>query len=169
MDENWKQISGYRTYWVSNRGSVKTTDYNHTKKEKKLNVFRNVSGYAACNLMQDGKRHRKLVHRLVCIAFIENPNGCPEVNHIDGNKMNNDVSNLEWCTSKQNSIHAHKSGLVKVAKGEKHYKSYLSSEQISIMKRMIAEKMKGRTIANIFGVGEKYVSSVKRGKSRVNG
>ena len=60
----------------------------------------------------DGNLHRDIyIHRIVALAFIPNPNGYGEVNHIDGNKKNNDVSNLEWCNRQMNNLHAFKTGL----------------------------------------------------------
>ena len=69
-------------------------------------------GYPNVNLRgSDNKCKLKCVHRLVAITFIPNPDNLPEVNHIDGDKSNNNVSNLEWCTSKHNNHHARSTGL----------------------------------------------------------
>lgn len=68
-------------------------------------------GYHFVALSKDNGYHNKLVHRLVAEAFIPNPNNYPCVNHKDGNKSNNSVSNLEWCTIKQNLHHAVETGL----------------------------------------------------------
>lgn len=74
-----------------------------------------IDGYPQVNLItrlaKNGYRHSIKVHRLVALAFIENPHGYIEVNHIDGNKLNNHYSNLEWCTRSQNIRHCHKLGL----------------------------------------------------------
>ncbi len=71
-----------------------------------------------CNGL-DKKRYS--VHRLIALTFIPNPENKPQVNHIDGNKQNNHVSNLEWCTSQENNIHAYKIGLNKAKKGNDHF------------------------------------------------
>jgi len=69
------------------------------------------SGYARVELWENGVGKKHLVHRLVAAAFIPNPQGKPQVNHIDGNKSNNRASNLEWVTQSENQIHAYANGL----------------------------------------------------------
>ena len=68
--------------------------------------------YAAVTYWVDGEQRREYVHRLIAQAFIPNPHGLPQVNHIDGNTKNNTVENLEWCTVKHNMQHAYANGLI---------------------------------------------------------
>lgn len=165
--ENWKKIEGYKNYYVSSHGKVKTTDYNHTGQEKTLSVFKNSYGYIACNLMQDGVRKRKLVHRLVAKAFHPLSERLGDtVNHKDGNKENNFYQNLEWCSIQDNLNHAMVNGLRGYASGETHYKAKIPSETIVSIKLMLSKNMKGRDIASAHGVGEKFVSAIKRGITR---
>ena len=89
------------SYYVTEYGNV----YN-SKTNKVLCWCDNGSGYKLVYLMINGKRKSKLIHRLVAEAFIPNPNNLPQVNHIDGDKSNNHVSNLEWCTCEYNNNHA---------------------------------------------------------------
>lgn len=91
-----KQINAIGIYYVDKYGVV----YDHNGDRKKLT--KSGVGYLTANI--DGKRN--YVHRLVAEAFIPNPNNLPEVNHKDGNKTNNHVSNLEWCTRLDNVHHA---------------------------------------------------------------
>jgi hypothetical protein len=72
------------------------------------------SGYKIVNLKVDGKQHNHLVHRLVAASFVPNPENKKFVNHIDGNKLNNEVSNLEWCTRSENMKHANEIGLADI-------------------------------------------------------
>ena len=103
MEEVWKDIEGFEgLYQVSNLGNVKSLNYNHTKKEKKLCKRKDKSGYLYVNLCKQGKHKSFKIHRLVSKAFIENPNNYSFVNHKDENKQNNVVTNLEWCTHKYN-------------------------------------------------------------------
>ena len=76
-------------------------------------VLNNVNGYKYIGLTINNKHVNKSIHRLVAENFIPNPENKPEVNHKDGNKLNNDFSNLEWVTSKENQAHAIENGLVR--------------------------------------------------------
>ena len=78
-----------------------------------LNIRRDKNGYTHYYIrdLSTGKRKDFKGHRLVAEYFIDNPNNYPIVNHIDGNKANNHIENLEWCTHSQNNIHAYKNGL----------------------------------------------------------
>lgn len=103
MKEIWKNIKGYEgLYQVSNLGRIRKI------------VLQSVlnDGYKCFNLIKDNNKKIMKVHRAVAEAFIPNPKNKPQVNHIDGNKQNNNVSNLEWVTASENMIHAIKTGLV---------------------------------------------------------
>ena len=115
MQEIWKDIKGYEGFYqISNLGRVKSLHYKnvYSNKEKVLRERDNQDGYVSVVLK--GKKH--YIHRLVAGAFVENPNQFKEVNHIDGNKRNNNAINLEWCTRSQNIIHAIEIGLLNKAK-----------------------------------------------------
>lgn len=103
-EEIWKEIAGFEgLYAVSSKGRVK-----NLKSGKVLKNLVNTHGYARVGLCNGNGTKRKMirVHRLVAQAFIPNPNGLPQVNHIDEDKTNNNVSNLEWCTASQNTRHS---------------------------------------------------------------
>ena len=107
--EIWRDISGYPGYQVSNLGRVKSLERKvkhmnsyRTVKEKILNTRKFKNGYLVINLHNKGKRKTMTVHRLVCEAFIPNPNNLQYVNHKDECKTNNNVENLEWCTIEYN-------------------------------------------------------------------
>lgn len=120
MKEIWKDIEGYEgLYQVSNFGEVKSLERTKTngkgivKIEEKI-LTQNITnwGYYRVALYKNGTRKYHRVHRLVAKAFIDNPNNKEQVNHIDGNKLNNHVSNLEWCTRLENMYHARITGLI---------------------------------------------------------
>ena len=97
--EIWKPIPNYENYEVSNLGRVRSLNYNNqTDKVRILKLTIRKDGYTQIMLNKEGKKKTYQVHRLVAEAFIPNPQSLPEVNHIDENKQNNDVSNLEWCS-----------------------------------------------------------------------
>lgn len=100
MEETWLPIEGYNNYSVSNLGNVKN---NKTNKLMKSTVK---GGYSTINLINNnGDRNSFKVHRLVALAFIPNPENKSDVNHIDRNKTNNCVTNLNWMTKTENQKH----------------------------------------------------------------
>lgn len=102
MKEIWKDIIGYEgLYKVSNQGRVKRLYRNGG--EKILKAGKTTNGYLQVALCKEGKPHYMRVHRLVAQHFLPNPNNLSEVNHIDENKDNNCISNLEWCTRQYNA------------------------------------------------------------------
>lgn len=120
--EIWKDIKEYEgIYQVSNIGRVRSLDRiniykNGTKRFEKGKIkvlSKNKLGYVQIILNKENKRCSRRVHRLVAQAFIPNPNRYEEINHIDGNKLNNNATNLEWCNRKQNVRHAINKGLRK--------------------------------------------------------
>lgn len=101
--EKWKDIEGYPNYQISSEGRVKSLSNNKTRKEKILKSIKINSGYLCINLCKEGKIKHYLIHRLVASAFINNPDNLLEINHIDEDKTNNRVENLEWCSRDYNT------------------------------------------------------------------
>ena len=111
--EIWKSIHGYEgIYEVSNLGRVRSVRRNIVMSCRKMKN----NGYITCNLSHNGKVKCKLVHRLVAETFIPNHQNKPEVNHIDGDKQNNSVKNLQWVTPSENQRHSIDLGLRKGSK-----------------------------------------------------
>lgn len=120
MQEIWKDIKGYEgLYQISNYGNVKSLKrYVNTNggakrlvKEKMLKPVIDNTNYYVVSLWKNNICQRTHIHRLVIENFISNTYNKTFVNHIDGNKLNNNVDNLEWCTPKENNIHAYEIGL----------------------------------------------------------
>lgn len=108
--EIWKDIVGYEgLYQVSNIGRVRSLPRNSTK--GKILKPRLQHDYYTVHLSKNGKTINKLIHRAVAESFLTNNYNLPEVNHIDGDKLNNRLDNLEWCSTSYNAIHAFKLGL----------------------------------------------------------
>lgn len=125
MEEEWRDVVGYDgKYSVSNNGVVLSNyRFNFGRKiENKifLKPQINPQGYYM-NVLYNGNPPHKhhTVHRLVATAFIPNPNNLPCINHLDGNKINNAVDNLEWCSYSRNNKHAYDIGLKTASNTEK--------------------------------------------------
>ena len=102
--EKWKQIPNL-PYEISSLGKIRNLQ------GKVLKTYIQNSGYEQIKINYQGLHIHKSIHRLVAEAFIPNPLNKEYVNHIDGNKLNNTVDNLEWCTNSENILHARKTGL----------------------------------------------------------
>lgn len=107
IKERWEVIAQFPDYEVSNYGQVRRLWKEHTRLKK---TRLNQDGYEIVHLSKDGANKHRAVHRLVAMAFINNPNDLPEVNHIDGNKENNCANNLEWVSRSENMKHAYSIG-----------------------------------------------------------
>ena len=115
INEIWKPIKGYEDkYEISNYGNVKSIYFiNRQTKIKREKILKQhiACGYLKIRLSKDNKMKNYLVHRLVAETIIPNPENKLQVNHKDGNKLNNNVNNLEWTTRSENVNHAWKNGL----------------------------------------------------------
>lgn len=117
--EIWKDVIGYEgLYQVSTFGRIKgllrkVKRGNHyiTIPQRIINEVISYKGYCEVRLAKSGSKNPKVLHRIVALHFIPNPHNKPQVNHIDGNKLNNCVSNLEWVTNQENIDHSWKIGL----------------------------------------------------------
>ena len=134
MEVEWKSVVGYgeygKYYEVSSCGQVRSVDriinnargYKSRLKGQMISLCPDGRGYVTMILWNHGKRKQVNVHRLVALAFIENPDNRDQVNHINGDPKDNRVENLEWCTGSENMLHAFRSGIWSPASGDNHYK-----------------------------------------------
>ena len=150
MKETWKPVRKYKgLYEVSDLGNVRSV-----KTGVRLIPQNNGTGYYQVSLSKNGLSRKKYVHRLVGKAFILNKHKRPCINHINGDKADNCLANLEWVTYKMNTKHAMESGLLVRPVGEKNGRAKLTNRQVSIMK-MIRKTMPETTyekIANFFNI-----------------
>jgi hypothetical protein len=149
-------------YTITDKGEVYSDITGLMKTRNKGNTE-----YQIINFMRNnGKKKTYRLHRLVLMAFkpIANPEDM-EVNHIDGNKKNNCLSNLEWCTSSENQIHAFKNGLQKARRGEKSNFSKLSSDDIKTIYRLRGQGYTQQEIANEIGCTRSNISYILSDKT----
>jgi len=147
---------GFDGYTVTEDGEV------YGPSGRSLKFFKTAKGYMSQAIR--GKTVR--LHRVVATAFIPNPDNLPEVNHIDGNKLNNHASNLEWVTHKQNMEHAYKTGLARNGFGDEAARSILTQEQVNEIRRSYirGDKQFGQTaLGRKFGVTNSCVWRIIHG------
>jgi len=174
----WIDIKDFEgIYQITRCGKVRSLDkivncYPDTKrivKGKILKAMLGKNGYYYFQLSDEhNKRTNKYLHRLLCIAFIWNPINYPSVNHKDGNKTNNNLDNLEWCTQKQNMRHGYSTGLIpkKVnPKGEKGIAAKLTDNQVKEIKKRLNIGDRIIDIAADYPIKEGAIGEIKAGRS----
>ena len=178
--EIWADIKGYEgLYQISTFGNIKSLSrpVKHSNggtkiiRERLLKTKVNsTTGYREVGLSRDGKQKYHLVHKLIAEAFIDNPHRLPVVNHIDGCKTNNDVSNLEWTTYSENIRHAFTNGLSK-----NNMTNEISRAGNEVQKKQVRCIDDGlvfdsaREAADYYGVHLSNLSKVCNGKARTTG
>lgn len=117
-NEIWKSVVGFEGICeISNKRNLRRIIYKGKSVKFPIKLKYHPKGYLICGLRSDQPRKFVLIHRLVAIAFIPNPENKCDVNHIDGNKANNKVENLEWATRSENVQHSWDNGLSKINSG----------------------------------------------------
>jgi hypothetical protein len=161
-EEIWRDVLGYEgLYQVSNTSRIKSLRRRGTIKDLFLSPCLNGSGYEVISLHKEKKQKIAFVHRLIAAAFIPNPKNKPNINHINGIKSDNRLENLEWCTQKENLIHAHKTGL-KSASGEKNSQSKITASQAI---EIFISKEKGCSLKKKFKISEQAICDIKKGRT----
>lgn len=172
--ENWKPVIGFENlYEVSDFGRVRSVDRiiiscNGVKRHfygKILTPKLNKYGYPTLGLWNCGKRTDCVIHRLVAKAFIENPNDYEQVNHLDGDKTNNHVDNLEWCDGFRNIQHAYELGLIPLQKGESHGGHKLTDNAVREIRRLRKCGYKYSEIAIHYNVSDRTIGQICRGEN----
>lgn len=153
-------IKGFEDYQITKSGKIFSK---LTKKYLKYDITK--QGYCRVKLMDRrlGKIVNQSVHRLVAIQFIPNPGNLPQINHINGDKKNNSIYNLEWCTSEYNIRHARETRLFKIEEDSPTAK--LTKEQVIFIHWM--SKVRGfncKTLSRMFGVSDATIGNIIKGK-----
>lgn len=151
-------IPDFPSYLINKRGDILNKN---TKNILRPTVKKN--GYLQVILCEKTGHHHLLVHRLVALTFIKNPNNLPFVNHINGIKLDNRVKNLEWVSAQKNSEHASRTHLLE--QGSRRYNAKLKEEYISWIERMYDVGISKRKIAEVYGVSEKTIHLILQNKT----
>lgn len=153
--EEWKEVEDFPSYSISSFGNIK----NNSTGRVLLQYIRN--GYKTTGIYYKGMKKNLAIHRQVGLCFLNNTNNHPFINHIDGNKINNNVSNLEWCSPAENNEHARESGL------NQHFLQPITQHDLNGL--LINTFNSIKEAQNHTGISNKHISSVCRGKRKTTG
>jgi len=153
----WKKLDGLDDYEFGHTGIIKS----HPKRANHYKTVitqgsKSSNGYWVFMIRRPGFKRQEKVHRLIARAHIPNPLNLPYINHKDANRLNNHISNLEWCTDLQNKRHAFENGLV--PKGEDVGLAKLTESQV---REIFNSNKKQKELAKIYGVDQVTISSIK--------
>lgn len=163
-EEKWETIKDFPNYMISTESRI-------MNKTTLLMVSMSINKrfkHRAVRLWNNGKTRLLKVYRLKAIAFIPNPENKPQVNHIDGDRMNEDLNNMEWATASENMKHSFLNGLSKgnFKKGFDHQFCKLQPDDIELIKRLRKEKLLSiYKLAKVFGVTYSTISKVAVGRA----
>lgn len=176
MQETWLPVTNAEAFYeISNIGRIKGLPRQRRGVSKAgLEFVRNIpefimkpatinSGYFSVRLTAESgeKAAGQLVHRMVAHAFIPNPKNLPWVNHKDGDKKNNNFTNLEWCTPTENIIHAIATKLRPILLGSQMGTAKLNEEKVHVIKKMILLGFTNKKIGEIFEVSSAPISYIR--------
>lgn len=163
--EQFYEISVSGVVRAKPRYTISLGGVRQLRRQRELKVRLN-NGYPFFRVCVGGRRHGVYVHRALAQLFIPNPEGKRTVNHIDGNKANFDLPNLEWCTYRENTRHAHATGLARpTPPGEKCPASKLKNAEVRDIRRRLRRGEAQRSIARAHGVRQSAISCIATGKT----
>ena len=158
--EVWKDVVGYEgLYQVSNFGNVKSLGNNFTRKERFLKLSPQSKGYLTVVLQKNATRKMVLVHRLVAEHFIDNSESKPQVNHINGDKTDNRVENIEWVSHRENLDHAIKNNLT--LKGEENRNSKLKDSDVIKIHSLLQKGVTTKELSESYNVSYSTIDGIR--------
>ena len=170
-------VPGYEDYYEINAAGVVWSKPRHVnspicggrrlRPAKRMSIFL-TAGYPAFSVSKNGKDRPMPLHRVLAMIFIPNPDNKPEINHIDGDRANFALSNLEWCTHKENMRHAHRTGLIppsQIGPGERSHAAKLNDEKVREIKRRLLSGETQISIAHDYGVVQGTIGFIASGET----
>lgn len=161
--EEWKKIED-TNYSISSFGRIR-----NDLKNRFLKGTKSSNGYLRVVIR---KKRAERIHLLVAKYFLKKPENTTEINHIDGNKINNKVNNLEWTTHRENIIHAYKNNLMDLhtkAHGEAHINAKLSTKDVEKIKYLRNKNITYKEISRIMNISHQYAAKICNNKNRKRG
>lgn len=150
----WKQVQDF-DYEINEEGIVRRISSKRVKKP-----YLRKDGYVGIQLYKSKTEVLNFqLHRLIAIAFIPNPNNLPFINHMDSDRQNNKISNLEWCTKQENVIHGYISGFAS-NRGSKNGFSKLSEQQVLEIRKKKTEGLTHQQLANMYNVSYGCITGI---------
>jgi hypothetical protein len=169
--EEWKIIPEFDGYEVSSLGNVRGINRLRKGKNglcllkgKDLKQSFNKKGYPEVRFRKEGC-HTRLVHKLVASAFLTKPEGCTQINHINGVKTDNRLENLEWVTQSENQLHAYKLGLQPSRAGEGNGRAKLNDEKVTALKELYNSGKSIKEISKITNINLYTVRQIIYGQT----
>lgn len=154
----WKKIPGFEFHEVNEKGQIRTLAHSVNCKngkrvmaERLMKAQTDKNGHMYCNIKENGCKKKVWIHRAVAMAFVDNPNNKPCVNHIDNNPQNNDATNLEWCTYQENTDWMVAQGR---NKRTEEWLGNLNNSLDRIRKSIVATNIETKQILKFKGVNE---------------
>ena len=167
LNDGWIRINGFEKYYLINNNG----DIYSIRSSKNMSPGRNKKGYRQTILRGDNGTQSQAIriHRQVAIHFISNPNNYEQVNHIDGNKENNSVDNLEWCTNRENALHALNMGLRdNIKKGCDVYNSRFNVQDVLRIRELLSNGIKHSDIANEYNISKSAITAINTRRTYKN-
>lgn len=161
IDTEWRAVEGYPNYCVSKDGEVL-----NQKRGVLLTPYEEPHGYFQVTLSHGGSSKKFRLHRLVAQCFLERVEGKEHVNHKNGDKSDNSVNNLEWCSPKENQTHAIETGLSN-NKGQNNGMSKLTDSEVAAI-RKLSSTFTQKELANEFGVSRTCITRILNGTRRAS-
>lgn len=166
MTEKWKLIEGFPDYAISNQGKVRRIIYGRNFINRPIKPIVDKDGYLSVCLSMDNVQKIKRIHHLVLDNFVGERASRENCNHVDGNKANNCLDNLEWVTQSENEYHAHRIGLKIGKRGERSNLSKLHNGEVWLIKKLLASgRFEQGFIAKMFRVNRATITYIARGKT----